>query len=136
MSHNFRGTVFAPSNQAFEAFALGTNMTEKELLTNRGTMKNILAYQIIQDEVLRKDEMNALQTHATFLNGALLTVYKSRYGPMRVLYGELLLKGNGFDYDGFASVVKPDLTSNRAVLHVIDRVMIPPRGEYRSYYHD
>lgn len=131
MNNNFKGTVFAPTNQAFEALAVSMNVTERELLTNRFLMKNLIAYHIIQSEVLKKDELNALQTHLTYLNGAYLTIYKSRYGPVRILFGELLIKGNGFDYDGFASVVKPDLESNRGVLHVIDRVLMPPRGEVR-----
>jgi hypothetical protein len=70
-----------------------------------------------------------MQTYDTDLHGASLTIYKSRYGPVRILYGELLLKAAGFEYDGFASIVQPNISLDKAVMHVIDRVLTPPRGE-------
>ncbi len=72
-----------------------------------------------------------MQTYDTDLHGASLTIYKSKYGPVRILYGELLLVGNGFSYDGFASIVQPNIKVNegKVAMQVIDRVLTPPRGE-------
>ena len=92
-------------------------------------MKHILSYHIINEAILWRKNLKTMQTYDTDLHGASLTIYKSRYGPVRILFGELLLRGNGFEYDGFASIVQPNVKLERAVMHVIDRVCKPPRGE-------
>jgi uncharacterized surface protein with fasciclin (FAS1) repeats len=83
---------------------------------------------IRRHQLWRKD-IKPMQTYDTDLHGASLTIYKSKYGPVRILYGELLLMGNGFQYDAFASIIQANIKTDRAVMHVIDRVLTPPRGE-------
>ncbi|KAL4533791.1 hypothetical protein Ndes2437B_g03116 [Nannochloris sp. 'desiccata'] len=125
----FRGTVFAPTDHAFSNLALSMNVTEESLLTSRPLMRHILSYHMINYHLLWRKSLKPMQTYDTDLHGASLTIYKSRYGPVRILYGELLLVGNGFQYDAFASIVQPNIKTEKSVMHVIDRVLTPPRGE-------
>jgi uncharacterized surface protein with fasciclin (FAS1) repeats len=125
----FKGTVMAPINSAWSAYATSLNMTEESLLTNRPLLRHMLSYHIVNEQLLWRKALPPLQTFHTDLHGAYLTIYKSKYGPVRIMYGELLLKGNGFEYDGFASITKSNLKTDRGVMHIIDRVLVPPRGE-------
>jgi uncharacterized surface protein with fasciclin (FAS1) repeats len=127
----FKGTVFAPTDHAWTNLAIAMNATEESILTNRALMKNILSYHMINNDMLWRRSLKSMQTYDTDLHGASLTIYKSKYGPVRILYGELLLVGNGFSYDGFASIVQPNIKVNegKVAMQVIDRVLTPPRGE-------
>jgi len=121
--------MFAPTDNAWSNLAVSMNMTEESLLSSRPLMRHILSYHMIRRHRLYREDIKPMQTYETDLNGASLTIYKSRYGPVRILYGELLLMGNGFQYDAFASIIRADIKTDRMVLHVIDRVLTPPRGE-------
>ena len=129
LNRYFNGTIFAPSDHAFENWALDMKTDEELLLKNRPLLRHVLSYHIINNKVLLKEKMKPMQTWHTDLYRAYITIYKSRYGPVRILFGELLLRGNGFEYDAFASITRPNLKSERGVMHMVDRVILPPKGE-------
>jgi uncharacterized surface protein with fasciclin (FAS1) repeats len=98
-------TVFAPTNDAFAALPDGV-VDALLLPENRDLLTEILQYHVVLGSV-PSDE---LETGAvTTLNGGLAV----RVEPDRVIVNN-------------ASVVQPDVTASNGVIHVINRVLIPP----------
>lgn len=100
-------TVFAPTNEAFAA--LGSE-TLKELLTERGRpqlrrilLHHVLAGEVPADELMRKDSVETLAETSLDVKAAL----------GRVIIGE-------------AAIETADLPASNGVIHVIDRVLLPP----------
>ena len=100
-------TVFAPTDEAFAA--LGED-TLKELLTERGRpqLKRILLHHVVAGEVLAEDVVQA--------NG-LATLAETRLTAQAAL-GRVIVDG--------AAVETADLRASNGVIHVIDRVLLPP----------
>jgi uncharacterized surface protein with fasciclin (FAS1) repeats len=99
-------TVFAPTNEAFAALPKGT--LEKLLQPeNQKTLQKILTYHVVSDNVLSKD----LQS------GDVATV---EGGSVTVKVSNDKVKVNN------ANVVSADIKANNGVIHVIDRVILPP----------
>jgi transforming growth factor-beta-induced protein len=97
-------TIFAPSNAAFEAAGL-VNPTVEELV-------NILTFHVVEGRILSSD-LAATQT-VTTLQGGSLTVTKS---------GSAVSVSGGLTSD--ASVILANQQSCNAVVHVIDKVLVP-----------
>ena len=100
-------TVFAPTDEAFAA--LGED-TLKELLTERGRpqLKRILLHHVVAGEVLAEDVVQP--------NG-LATLAETRLTAQAAL-GRVIVDG--------AAVETADLRASNGVIHVIDRVLLPP----------
>jgi uncharacterized surface protein with fasciclin (FAS1) repeats len=101
-------TVFAPTNEAFEALPEGTleSLLQPE---NQETLRQILTYHVIPAEVMA-DEVTA---------GAVETVA----GPtLEVMVddatGDVMVNG--------ANVVETDISASNGVIHAIDAVILPP----------
>lgn len=99
-------TVFAPTNEAFEALPEGTL---EELLKpeNKDQLVAILTYHVVSGEVMSSDLTDGM-TAAT-VNGAELTINTA----------------NGAQVNG-ANVVTADVAASNGVVHVIDQVILPP----------
>ena len=100
-------TVFAPTDEAFAALPKGT--LEKLLLPeNKAKLQQVLTYHVVSGRV------NAAQvvkmTSAKTVNGASVSIMTNNKG-VRV---------------GNANVVKTDIAGSNGVIHVIDRVLLPP----------
>ncbi len=100
-------TVFAPTNEAFEA--LGSE-TLKGLLTEQGRpqLRRILLHHVVAgdvpaDELVRKDRVETLAETSLSVKAAL----------GRVFIGE-------------AAIETADLAASNGMIHVIDRVLLPP----------
>jgi uncharacterized surface protein with fasciclin (FAS1) repeats len=99
-------TVFAPTDEAFAALPKGT---VEELLKpeNKDTLVKLLTYHVIQGE----KASTSLQSGDTeTLSGAPIKVNVSSGGVMV----------------NDANVVQADIKANNGVIHVIDKVILPP----------
>jgi uncharacterized surface protein with fasciclin (FAS1) repeats len=99
-------TVFAPTNEAFAALPKGT--LEKLLKPeNQDLLKKVLTYHVVSGDLMAKD----LQS------GKVATV-EGRLVAVQVGHGTVKVND--------AKVVKADVDAKNGVIHVIDRVLLPP----------
>jgi uncharacterized surface protein with fasciclin (FAS1) repeats len=109
---NTRGpfTVFAPDNKAFAAVGLpDANAIAK---INKETLKSILLYHVIGSKVLAVNIPAADNTPVKTLNGKDVFVTKKD--------GNVCVNG--------AMVIMADIIASNGVIHVVDKVLIPPTG--------
>jgi uncharacterized surface protein with fasciclin (FAS1) repeats len=97
-------TVFAPSNEAFSAVPA---KTMAELASDPARLKAVLAYHVIAGKVMAADVQ---QGPAKSVQGANLALSKA---------------GNFVTVED-AMVTKADIAASNGVVHMIDRVLIPP----------
>jgi uncharacterized surface protein with fasciclin (FAS1) repeats len=100
-------TVFAPTDDAFEALLAELGVTAEELLSNGALVSRVLRYHIVRGEleaaeVLAAERLNTLQGRLFQANGA-------------------LTDANGRT----ANIIATDIQANNGVIHVIDRVVLP-----------
>jgi len=105
-------TVFAPTDEAFEALPEGTLET---LLKpkNEELLSSILTYHVVPGEVMAADVESG---DVTTVNGATFTVEASDMGVT-------ITDGQGNEAD----VVTTDIVTSNGVIHVIDGVVLPPQ---------
>jgi uncharacterized surface protein with fasciclin (FAS1) repeats len=97
-------TVFAPTDEAFSKLPSGTF---ESLLQDIPRLRKILEYHVVQGKVTSADVIKL--TEATTVEGSTLKINAS----------------DGVKVND-ATVVKPDVTADNGVIHVIDTVLIPP----------
>jgi len=102
-------TVFAPTDQAFAQLPAGT---VEELLKpeNKDQLVAILTYHVVPGEVMAADVVKL--DEAKTVNGQMLTV--------RTDGGTVMIND--------AKVTAADIPASNGVIHVIDRVVLPPQG--------
>jgi len=96
-------TVLAPTNNAFDAIVVPTNVT---------TLTSVLTYHVIGANVLSTDLSSGLI--ATTLNGATLTAFIDDTGV--------------FFYDSngrISQVTEADIIATNGVIHIVDTVLLP-----------
>jgi len=98
-------TVFAPSDEAFKAVPA---KTLSELGSDKELLKSVLTYHVVPGKVLAADVKNA---NAKTVNGANLALAKA--GTMVTVED--------------AVVLQADVIASNGVVHVIDRVLLPPK---------
>ena len=98
-------TVFAPSDAAFTEAGISLDDLDAD------TLANILTYHVVSGKVMSTDLSNGMM--ATALNGGTLVFSKSE--------GNVSVNG--------ANVILANVPVSNGVIHVIDKVMIPPAGE-------
>jgi uncharacterized surface protein with fasciclin (FAS1) repeats len=101
-------TVFAPTDAAFAALPAGTL---DGLLKDPAALKKILLYHVVSGSVT-SDNVVGL-TSATSVEGSPIAI--------AVKDGTVLLNAS-------AKVVTPDVMASNGVIHVIDKVLLPPAG--------
>lgn len=99
-------TVFAPTNEAFAALPKGTLET---LLKpeNRDLLRKVLTYHVVSGDVMSKD---------------------LRSGNVKTVAGSTVnvkVQNSGITINS-SKVVKADIDATNGVVHVIDRVLLPP----------
>jgi uncharacterized surface protein with fasciclin (FAS1) repeats len=105
-------TVFAPTNQAFAQLPAGT---VEDLLKpeNKAKLAGVLTYHVVPGKIMAADvEPGQVKT----VNGADFTVNVDN-GTVTIT------DANG----NTAKVVKTDIAGSNGVIHVIDRVLLPPQ---------
>ncbi len=100
-------TVFAPTDAAFKKVP---KATLNALLRNRAKLKALLLYHVVSGNVTAADVVKL--SSAKTLNGKSVRI---RTAGMNVFVNS-------------AKVTKPDVTATNGVIHVINRVLIPPTG--------
>lgn len=108
-------TVFAPSNEAFDALPEGTleNLLFEE---NRDMLVEILTYHVVPGKVMSTDLSDGMS--AETVQGSSVSVLIGDYGV---------------SIDD-ASVVEADVEATNGVVHVIDSVILPPEDDSSSGY--
>jgi uncharacterized surface protein with fasciclin (FAS1) repeats len=99
-------TVFAPTDEAFAALPAGTL---DKLLADKEALKKVLLYHVVPGEVTAAQVVKL--TSANSVEGAPIAI--------SVTDGKVYLNGN-------AQVVTPDVMASNGVIHVIDKVILPP----------
>ena len=103
-------TVFAPTNAAFAALLAELGVTKEALLADKPLLTAVLTYHVVSGRVL-KDQV-PVNTPIATLQGASFTVG----GDLRITDG----RGRQ------AAIVATDILCSNGVVHLIDRVILPP----------
>jgi uncharacterized surface protein with fasciclin (FAS1) repeats len=98
-------TVFAPTDAAFKKVP---KKTLKALLANKAKLKAVLLYHVVSGKVTAADVVKLRS--AKTLNGKNVRIRLS----------------GGNVFVNTAKVVKPDVMATNGVIHVVNRVLIPP----------
>jgi uncharacterized surface protein with fasciclin (FAS1) repeats len=102
-------TVFAPTDAAFAKLPAGTveSLLKPE---NKARLKAILTYHVVQGSVMAADVVKLKQ--AKTVNGQMIAV-KAADGAVMI---------------NDAKVTATDVVASNGVIHVIDKVILPPSG--------
>jgi uncharacterized surface protein with fasciclin (FAS1) repeats len=133
-------TVFAPTNDAFAKFLADNNLTADDLKKpeNKQILTDILTYHVSTDasaaspattgvyspEVVGKADINTLlgaTQKTSFLDVALV---KDASDPTKITS---VLVGLGAPLPFQGTIATPDVGATNGVIHVIDRVLLPPK---------
>ena len=100
-------TVFAPTDDAFKALPEGTldNLLKPE---NKPKLQSILKYHVISGKVMAED------------------VESGKVDTLEGSKAEIEVTDEGVTYGG-ANVTKTDVKASNGVIHVIDKVVMPPK---------
>jgi uncharacterized surface protein with fasciclin (FAS1) repeats len=98
-------TVFAPTDEAFAKLPAGT---VEALLKEPEKLASILKYHVIAGKVTAADVVKL--DEAKTVNGASVEIH--------TMNGKVMVNG--------ANVVKADVLASNGVIHVIDKVILPP----------
>lgn len=101
-------TVFAPTD---EAFAKIPKAQLDALLKDKKALAAVLTYHVVAGKVLAADVVKLKE--AKTVNGA---------------SAKIMVNGGKVMVDG-ANVVKTDIIASNGVIHVIDAVIMPPKGK-------
>lgn len=116
-------TVFAPTNEAFEAALADLGLTAEDLLADTETLISILTYHVLGEVV----------TTADLIRRASPTPNMWKELPVETLNGaELVIRvteeGVRFAGQGQTTVTQADVGASNGVIHVIDGVLLPPQA--------
>ncbi|XP_047472767.1 transforming growth factor-beta-induced protein ig-h3-like [Penaeus chinensis] len=98
-------TIFAPSNEAFEAL---DPQLVNSLLADTEMLKNVLLYHVVSGRVASSSLRDGM------------VVDSVQGGPLRIN-----VRGNGVTVNDVA-VTQADITARNGIVHVIDQVLMPP----------
>ena len=104
-------TVFAPTNDAFAALLAELGVTAEQLLADTALLTQVLTYHVVPGRVLAADIVPG--TPVTTLQGATFTVG----ADLRITDGR----------QRSAATVATDVFATNGVVHVLDRVILPPQ---------
>lgn len=107
-------TVFAPTNEAFEALPEGTleSLLQPE---NRDQLVQILTYHVVAGEVMSTDLSDGMM--AETVEGSQISI--------SIADGTVSIND--------ATVIAADVEASNGVVHVIDSVILPPEDNSSSY---
>lgn len=101
-------TVFAPTNEAFEALPAGT-LTDLLKPENKATLQAVLTYHVLAQKVMSED------------------IAGTTASPETVQGDTVAIDATDGVTVGGATVVKADIKASNGVIHVIDSVLLPPQ---------
>lgn len=102
-------TVFAPNNEAFAALPAGALGDLKDP-ANKLELTRILQAHVLQNRIITEEMQDNM--------------------PMKTAQGEeVVVTRNGADIEvGGATIITPNVQASNGVVHVVDRVLIPPKN--------
>lgn len=106
-------TVFAPTNAAFAYLKAHDAAAYKAATTNKAVLEKVLTYHVIGKKIPATAAIAAARK-------------KARVATLEGEKISLALVGGKIEVNGSATVVKPDVAASNGVIHVIDRVLVPP----------
>jgi uncharacterized surface protein with fasciclin (FAS1) repeats len=105
-------TVFAPTDEAFEAYLETSGMTQEEALAGGEMLQSIVGYHLVS---MMEDSSMVMG-----MDGESLTTVSG--APLEITVdGETVMVGD-------ATVLRYDIEASNGVIHVIDTVLTPPAG--------
>ena len=103
-------TVLAPTDEAFAAALDDLGLTAEELLADTETLTAILTYHVIPGNVPSSDVVTLDGQEVETVNGAAVTISVD---------GDTVMVND-------ATVIAVDVEASNGVVHVIDKVLLPP----------
>jgi uncharacterized surface protein with fasciclin (FAS1) repeats len=103
-------TVFAPTDAAFEEALAALNMTAEELLADTETLTAILTYHVLPIEASAETVLGLDGQEVETVNGASVTI--------TIVDGMVMVND--------ATVTQADVEASNGIIHVIDKVLLPP----------
>ena len=100
-------TVFAPTDEAFEE--LGLNLSEYDTEEENNTLAMILSYHVTMGSVMSSSITNGMEVNSLIQEPISVSVFN----------GSVILNGE-------ALVTQPDVMTSNGVIHVINKVLMPP----------
>jgi uncharacterized surface protein with fasciclin (FAS1) repeats len=104
-------TVFAPTDAAFVALLGELGVSKEDLLANKELLTSVLTYHVVAGRVLAADVVGLDGQEVTTLNGAPISI---------------AARNGGVVLNGDVNVVATDIEGSNGVIHVIDKVLLPP----------
>lgn len=102
-------TVFAPTNEAFEALPEGT-LDQLLLPENKALLTQVLTYHVVPEEIASSDITSG---EVTTVEGTPVTISATPEG---------VTVNN-------ATVIEPDIQASNGVIHAVDQVILPPDAQ-------
>jgi uncharacterized surface protein with fasciclin (FAS1) repeats len=110
-------TVFAPNDAAFDALGSNASMDQTNL-------SKVLLYHVIKGEVFSWELKNGT---VTTLNGQKVNITKVMTASNSTLNGDATGTSNQTVWKvGDATIITTDIPCTNGVIHVIDKVLMPP----------
>jgi uncharacterized surface protein with fasciclin (FAS1) repeats len=103
-------TVFAPTDDAFDAALDSLGLTADELLADTETLTSILTYHVVAGNVPSSDVVTLDGQSVETVNGATVDI---------TVDGDTVMVND-------ATVTTVDVAASNGVIHVIDTVLLPP----------
>jgi transforming growth factor-beta-induced protein len=107
LDQGFPFTVFAPTNDAFDALFDALGVSQAEAYLNTDLLKTVLRYHVLEDAVMSADIEDGAEVES--LQGSVLTFSVD---------GDVVMVND-------ATVVAADIEATNGVVHVIDTVLVP-----------
>lgn len=104
-------TVFAPTDAAFAAALQSLNVTKDQLFADKAKLSSILTYHVVAGKVPASEVVKLNGKEAKTVNGAAV---------------KITLKGSDVYLNGDTKVAQADVMASNGVIHVIDKVLLPP----------
>ena len=104
-------TVFAPTDAAFAAALKSLNVTKDQLFADKAMLSSILTYHVVAGKVPASEVVKLDGKEAKTVNGAAV---------------KITLKGSDVYLNGDTKVAQADVMASNGVIHVIDKVLLPP----------
>merc|ERR1712037_156261 len=109
---SLEATIFAPTDAAFTQALTDLGLTKEELLADTETLTNVLTFHVVPGVAAKSTDLTDGQMLPT-LEGSDLTVDLSMPSKVAINPGDV-------------EVIKPDIEACKAVIHVVDKVLVPP----------
>ncbi len=104
-------TVFAPTDAAFADALTALGITKEQLFADTAKLKTILTYHVVAGEVMAADVMSMDGKDVPTVAGPTVKV---------TIDGSTVMIND-------AKVTAADIAASNGVIHVIDKVLLPPR---------